>query len=191
MWLKDLKMENPKHLPQSNASSQQWNHLYQIAQFSLYKHVQNRQRSLNEHAVSGYYAYLSVNVAKKSLLKIEPQVKRHLCKGCEGLLLPGVTARVRFLKKPSSVIEWKCIRCQARKKFPSIRHYKAWFENSVLKCQNIETEENGQKIDSDYRVKIKVNDLGLEKKSENNVKRKVTPHMICGRETPQNIINGK
>lgn len=185
-------MENPKQLPQLNASSQQWNHLYQAAQFSLYKHIQNRQRSLNEHAVSDYYSYLSVNVAKKSLLKIVPQVKRNICKGCEGLLLPGVTARVRILKKPSSVIEWRCIRCQACKKFPSVRHYEASFESSALKCQNIGAQKNGHKIDSDYRVKIKVNNLGLEEERGNNVKRQISQHMMLDRESDSlNIINGK
>jgi ribonuclease P protein subunit RPR2 len=142
-------MENPRQLPESNVSSQQWNHLYQAAQFLLFKHIQNRQRSLNENAVSDYYAYLSVNVARKSLFKIDPQLKRNICKGCEGLLLPGVTARVRILKKPTSVIEWRCIRCQTCKKFPSIRHYEAWFENAKFKHQNIEEQKNVEKISSD------------------------------------------
>jgi RNase P subunit RPR2 len=138
-------MENPKKIPKSNLSSRQWNHLYQAAQFCFYKHIQNRKQSLTENSVSDYYTYISVNVAKKSLFKIEPQVKRCICKGCEGLLLPGVTAQVRLLKKPASVIEWRCLRCQTCKKFPSIRHYEAWFENATLKCENIKAEENGQK----------------------------------------------
>jgi ribonuclease P protein subunit RPR2 len=185
-------MENPKQLPKSNVSSQQWNHLYQAAQFSLCKHIQNRHRSLNENAVSDYYAYLSVNVAKKSLLKIDPEAKRNVCKGCEGLLLPGVTARIRILKKPSSIIEWKCIRCQTCKKFPSIRHYKPWFENSTCKSQNTEAQKNGQKIDSDYSVKIKVSDLGLKEECTNNVTKKMAQHMISDRESNSaNVISGK
>lgn len=172
-------MENPKKILKSNVSSEQWNHLYQAAQFSIYKHIQNRKRSWIENSVSDYYTYISVNVAKKSLFKIEPQVKRYVCKGCEGLLLPGVTARVRVLKKPASVIEWRCLKCQTCKKYPSIRHYSAWFENSALKYKNIEAQKDGQKIASDYSVKIKVvDDLSLEKKCVSNVGKNMAEHMI-------------
>lgn len=164
-------MKQSKQLPESSVPSQQWNHLYQAAQFSLCKHTQNGQQSVNESAVSNYYTHLSVNVAKKSLLKIEPQVKRTVCKGCEGLLLPGLTAQVRILKKPASVIQWRCMRCQTWKKFPSIRHYEAWFENSTFKYPDIETQKNGQKRANDYSVKMNViNDLGLEKKCVNHVR---------------------
>jgi ribonuclease P protein subunit RPR2 len=133
-------MGNPKKFPKSSISSQRWNHLYQAAQFCLYKNIQNRKQSLIENSLSDYYTYISVNVAKKSLFKIEPQVKRYVCKGCEGLLFPGVTAQVRVLKKPASVIEWRCLKCQTCKKYPSIRHYESSFENATLKCENIESD---------------------------------------------------
>jgi len=172
-------MKQSKQLPESSVPSQQWNHLYQAAQFSLCKHIQNGQQSMNESAVSNYYTHLSVNVAKKSLLKIEPQVKRTVCKGCEGLLLPGLTAQVRILKKPASVIQWRCMRCQTWKKFPSIRHYEAWFENATFKYPDIEAQKNRQKIASDCNVTMNaVNDLGFEKKGVNNVRNEMAEHMV-------------
>lgn len=172
-------MENQKKNHTSNVSSEHWNQLYQAAHFSLCKHVRNRKQSLIESSVSDYYTYISVNVAKKSLFKIEPQVKRYICKGCEGLLLPGVTARVRVLKKPTSVVEWRCLKCQTCKKYPSIRHYSAWFENSALKYKNIDAQKNGQKIASDYSVKIKVvDDLRPEKKCVSDVGKNMAERMI-------------
>ena len=174
-------MKNPKQVHESSVPSQQWNHLYQAAQFSLCKHIQNGQQSMTENAVSNYYTHLSLNMAKKSLLKIEPQVKRNVCKGCEGLLLPGVTARVRILKKPAGVIEWRCIRCQTCKKFPSSRHYEAWFENSTSKCPDVEVRKNVQKVASDCSIKMTlVNDLGAEKKCVNNLRCEMTEHMVIG-----------
>lgn len=148
---------------------------------------------MNKTAVSNYYTHLSVNVAKKSLLKIEPQVKRTVCKGCEGLLLPGVTARVRVLKKPASVIEWRCMRCQTCKKFPSIRHYEAWFENSTSKYPDMKAKKNGQKISSDYSVKMNViNDLGLEKMCVKNVRNEMAEHMVIDSDSHSpNIVHSK
>jgi ribonuclease P protein subunit RPR2 len=186
-------MKQPKQLPESSIPSQQWNHLYQAAQFSLCKHIQNGQQSMNESAVSNYYTHLSVNVAKKSLLKIEPQVKRTVCKGCEGLLLPGLTAQVRILKKPACVIQWRCMRCQTWKKFPSIRRYEAWFENATFKYPDIEAQKNGQNIASDCSVKINaVDDLGFEKKCVNNVRNEIAKHKVIDSDTHSpNIVHSK
>jgi ribonuclease P protein subunit RPR2 len=186
-------MKQSKQLPECNVPSQQWNHLYQAAQFSLFKHVQNGQQSMNESAISNYYTHVSVNVAKKSLLKIEPHLKRTVCKGCEGLLLPGLTAQVRILKKPASVIQWRCMRCQTWKKFPSIRHYEAWFENATFKYPEIEAQKHGQKISRDCIVMMNaVNDLGFEKKSVNNVRNEMAEHMVIDSDARSlNIVRTK
>jgi hypothetical protein len=76
------------------------------------------------------------------------------------------------------------MRCQTLKKFPSIRHYEAWFENATFKYPDIEAPKNGQKIASDCNVTMNaVNDLGFEKKGVNNVRNELAEHMVIDSDT--------
>ena len=65
--------------------------------------------------LSAHYTGLVVGVAQKSVLRLTPEVKRTICKGCRFLLQPG---EVRVVKQSGGHIEIRCPRCQAVKNFP-------------------------------------------------------------------------
>ncbi|XP_046675635.1 ribonuclease P protein subunit p21-like [Homalodisca vitripennis] len=68
------------------------------------------------------------NVAKKAVVRAEPEMKRKLCKGCNSLLIPGDNARVRLKKKPDPRLIWTCARCGTIKRFGVRKDYKIWIE---------------------------------------------------------------
>ncbi|GAA5953114.1 hypothetical protein JCM21900_006113 [Sporobolomyces salmonicolor] len=63
-------------------------------------------------------------VAKKATVRMDPTVKRTLCKGCSLVLVPGVTSSVRV--KPSGphahVIVHTCHACHAQRRLPTPPH---------------------------------------------------------------------
>jgi len=65
--------------------------------------------------LSAHYTGLVVGVSQKSVLRLTPEVKRTICKGCRCLLLPG---KLRFVKQSGGHIEVRCPRCSAVKNFP-------------------------------------------------------------------------
>ncbi|KAK4701355.1 ribonuclease P protein subunit RPR2, partial [Phenoliferia sp. Uapishka_3] len=63
-------------------------------------------------------------VAKKATVRMDPTVKRTLCKGCGAVLVPGITATVRI--KPSGphahLIMTTCLGCQRQLRLPAPPH---------------------------------------------------------------------
>ncbi|TNY20672.1 RNAse P Rpr2/Rpp21/SNM1 subunit domain-containing protein [Rhodotorula diobovata] len=63
-------------------------------------------------------------VAKKATVRMDPGVKRTVCKGCGTVLVPGVSASVRI--KPSGphahLIVHRCLSCHAERRFPAPPH---------------------------------------------------------------------
>ncbi|CAI8024688.1 Ribonuclease P protein subunit p21 [Geodia barretti] len=45
--------------------------------------------------LSRFYVHTMKNVGKRLVLRMDPGMKRMLCKGCDSLLVPGVTATHR------------------------------------------------------------------------------------------------
>ncbi|KAG8296721.1 Ribonuclease P protein subunit p21 [Homalodisca vitripennis] len=78
--------------------------------------------------LAAYYGSVFRNVAKKAVVRAEPEMKRKLCKGCNSLLIPGDNARVRLKKKPDSRLIWTCARCGTIKRFGVRKDYKIWIE---------------------------------------------------------------
>ena len=129
-----------KDLNESSSYIHHVNYMYQCAHFALSK---------GHTAVSNYYLDLTSAIARKSLLKMEPNVKRNICKGCSGLLIPGLTANVHIVKKPPGFIHWKCTLCHTLKRFRAERNYKPQFEllqmkdrDSNVKKRDIESVSN-------------------------------------------------
>lgn len=65
----------------------------------------------------------------------EPAVKRTICKRCQSPLIPGKTARVRLISKPTKAIKWTCLACGNNRKIPSKKGYKLWWDQpEAVKC---------------------------------------------------------
>ncbi|XP_077284673.1 ribonuclease P protein subunit Rpp21 isoform X2 [Arctopsyche grandis] len=69
-------------------SFQRLNYLFQIRDFMAI--------NVGNIALSTYYGSLIDSIAKKSVLRIDPVLKKQSCKKCKGALLPGTTADVKI-----------------------------------------------------------------------------------------------
>uniref|UniRef100_A0A1B6M7U6 Uncharacterized protein n=1 Tax=Graphocephala atropunctata TaxID=36148 RepID=A0A1B6M7U6_9HEMI len=85
--------------------------------------------SRNSKDLAAYYGSVFRNVAKKAVVRAEPEIKRKLCKGCSSLLVPGDNAKVRLKKKPTPRLIWTCLRCATVKRFGVRKDYNIWLEH--------------------------------------------------------------
>ncbi|EJD52829.1 Rpr2-domain-containing protein [Auricularia subglabra TFB-10046 SS5] len=84
------------------------------------RNASRRRRTLNLHDLSRAYAQDIRAVGSRTVTRIDPAVKRAICKGCGTVLIPGSTSQVRIL--PSSthrhVTRTKCTACGATRVIP-------------------------------------------------------------------------
>ncbi|XP_049878243.1 uncharacterized protein LOC126375343 [Pectinophora gossypiella] len=102
-------------------SFQRMNYLYQISKYIVDKNP----------ALSSYYGNLIVNVAKKNVLKIHPEIKRQICKKCKCMLVHKTSASMKIKNKnKSKIIEWTCHTCGMKKILPTYkdRDNTVWLE---------------------------------------------------------------
>jgi len=60
-------------------------------------------------------------IGNKAVLRMDPSLKRAICKGCQTVLIPGVTAKVRtkVIKGSGRITRYICTQCQTGRNFPS------------------------------------------------------------------------
>jgi ribonuclease P protein subunit RPR2 len=75
--------------------------------------------------LSNFYVSHLRSIAKKNVLRLDPAVKRTICKRCEALLIPGVSSRERIenqskggKKRWADVLVVECNACGTVKRFP-------------------------------------------------------------------------
>ena len=95
------------------------NYLYQAAEATVKANVKGLDRQLLRNLWS---------LSKKTVKKLDPSLKRTLCKGCGGLLQPGTTARVRVKSKRQKHVAWTCLACGAIKRFNLDPKHKLWYD---------------------------------------------------------------
>ena len=65
-------------------------------------------------------------VAKRTVLRVLPHIKRQVCKKCSSVLIPGLTMTVNIentLKDPANspkadIMVFQCLECDTQKRFP-------------------------------------------------------------------------
>ncbi|KAJ7187924.1 RNAse P, Rpr2/Rpp21 subunit, partial [Mycena filopes] len=82
------------------------------------KTVQKRakkSRKMDVHDLSKFYINSMKTVANKTMVKMDPAVKRTLCNGCNIVLVPGSTAtvRVKSSKTHGHVMHYRCTSCKS------------------------------------------------------------------------------
>ncbi|XP_057372970.1 ribonuclease P protein subunit p21-like [Daphnia carinata] len=93
-------------------------------------------------SLSSFYGTNIVSIGKKLQLKLDPSLKRTMCKGCKVLLIPGKTAEVSIQKpmtskkkkrqkKYNKIQVWKCLLCQCVKNYILKSDYVLWSEHPV------------------------------------------------------------
>lgn len=113
---------SPKKSIQNCAAFQRMNYVYQLMNVSM------MLKSDAGRLLSSNYGKLLLSIGKKSLTRMEPEIKRNICKGCHVLLVPGETASVRVHKKPASRIVWKCLKCFTIRRYNMRPNYELWVE---------------------------------------------------------------
>ncbi|KAI0645803.1 RNAse P Rpr2/Rpp21/SNM1 subunit domain-containing protein [Trametes meyenii] len=60
-------------------------------------------------------------VGQKTMVRMDPSIKRTLCKGCDAVLLPGSTATVRIKTLPShgQAVIYTCLTCNISRRIPA------------------------------------------------------------------------
>ncbi|XP_032665414.1 ribonuclease P protein subunit rpr2 isoform X1 [Odontomachus brunneus] len=104
---------------QSKDILERMNYLYQASHLM----------ALKNKVISSYYGNMIVGCARKAVLRMEPDLKRILCKCCQTPLIPGETARVRLTSKPVKGIKWTCLTCMNIKRFPTKKGHKLWLDD--------------------------------------------------------------
>lgn len=107
--------KTPKGIPQKDNYSR-LSYLYQLS---------------NTFATNKKYELLSRNfarnvdgIAKKTVLKLSPSIKRTLCKKCNTLLIPGINMKIYTENKSKEqldkceVLVNSCMTCGKKKRFP-------------------------------------------------------------------------
>ncbi|KAF9232738.1 Rpr2-domain-containing protein [Melanogaster broomeanus] len=80
-----------------------------------------RRRVVTTSELSRSYVDTMKSVGQKTNVKLDPSVKRLICKGCSSVLVPGVSATVRIKNSMSHghLISYKCHRCQTERRIPA------------------------------------------------------------------------
>eukprot|EP00753_Platysulcus_tardus_P000596 PLAT10571.1.p1 GENE.PLAT10571.1~~PLAT10571.1.p1 ORF type:complete len:199 (+),score=9.70 PLAT10571.1:68-598(+) len=60
-------------------------------------------------------------VADRAVVRMQPEVKRTICKRCSALLYPGISSTVRIRKGSESRVVVRCKRCGAVRRYPLAR----------------------------------------------------------------------
>ncbi|KAF8625603.1 hypothetical protein AX15_005283 [Amanita polypyramis BW_CC] len=80
-----------------------------------------RRRIRTTDDLARAYIDTMTTVGKKTTVKMDPSIKRTLCKACNSVLIPGVSVRVRIKGSTSHkhAIVLKCVRCEYARKIPA------------------------------------------------------------------------
>ncbi|GJQ76235.1 hypothetical protein Trydic_g1974 [Trypoxylus dichotomus] len=89
---------------------QRVNYLYQLG-----NNYAKSDFKLN-NLLSIYYTNLMVCVSKKTVQRIEPNIKRRICKTCKNILIPGRNCKIHVRKQKTL---YKCSVCNSSKSYIS------------------------------------------------------------------------
>lgn len=92
-------------------------------------------------AMSRYYASTMKEIARKLVYKLDPSIKRKICKYCHVVLVPGVTATVRLRRKREKHIVVKCLCCKKMKRYLCRPGHVLWSERNLSSVENRQNEK--------------------------------------------------
>jgi ribonuclease P protein subunit RPR2 len=67
------------------------------------------------------YVELARRIGMKAGVRLTSEQKSRICKGCGGLLVPGVNCRVRTRSEYGTTVLITCLDCGAKKRYPTMR----------------------------------------------------------------------
>ncbi|KAK0188263.1 Rpr2-domain-containing protein [Armillaria mellea] len=80
-----------------------------------------RRKRVTAGDLSRSYVSSMKIVGQKTVVKMDPSVKRTICKGCNTILVPGSTVGIRANKSPSHghVMVYTCTHCKTTRRIPA------------------------------------------------------------------------
>ncbi|KAF9222714.1 Rpr2-domain-containing protein [Gyrodon lividus] len=83
--------------------------------------VPRRRRIVTTSELSRSYVDTMKIVGQKTNVKMDPSVKRLICKGCSSVLIPGVSATVRIKNSTSHshLVSYNCTNCRTERRIPA------------------------------------------------------------------------
>lgn len=87
----------------------------------------NNAPAETKRVLSAHYGKILSKVAKKSVLRMDINMKRSLCKGCGTVLVKdGSATVVRKKKKNGGYVRQACVTCNTQKTFPVRKNHEIW-----------------------------------------------------------------
>ncbi|XP_056639374.1 ribonuclease P protein subunit p21-like, partial [Diorhabda sublineata] len=122
---------------------QRMNYLYQICNIMI---AENEA----QHSAANFYSNLLIGVSRKTVQRMEIDMKRTICKSCRCLMITGITCRVRIKKKK---LIYTCLKCHTNKVFLTLKNdYQCWtqtnqsltniFDYSMEKNREVDNTKN-------------------------------------------------
>ncbi|XP_050032689.1 ribonuclease P protein subunit p21 [Dermacentor andersoni] len=104
---------------------QRMNFLYQVASKVL-------EQDPSAGKLASFYGHVLHMISRRVQAKLDPSIKRSLCKKCSVLLCPGVTCteRLRASAQRGQRLVVTCLRCGTIKRFPTKRGYQLWYDKA-------------------------------------------------------------
>ena len=103
---KKNKIKN-KSTPKKEAMDRM-NYLYQLAHQAL---------KLEQEGLARFYIFTMKGISKRLVIKLDPSIKRTICKHCDSLLVAGITMRVRVSSRREPHIVETCLYCNNQKRY--------------------------------------------------------------------------
>lgn len=115
-------------------------HKDHYARVSYLYQASNLLLSKGNPVLSRNYSRAVDLVAKKTVMKLSPGIKRTLCKNCSNLLIPGITQATelqnmsKLQSEKSDVLVHTCLICYTSKRFPvgKNRDYQLFYEKDGI-----------------------------------------------------------
>ena len=92
------------------------NYLYQLAHEAL---------KVKNEGLARFYIFTLKNIAKRLVIRLDPSIKRTICKHCNSLLISGITMRTRISSKRETHVINTCLYCGNIKRFLA----RDWYQN--------------------------------------------------------------
>ncbi|GBB88790.1 hypothetical protein RclHR1_01540013 [Rhizophagus clarus] len=152
---------------QSNPFSNQEQELQQRQSKIIKNDTTNLGNTKNLASLGRFYINTMKTIGTKQVLRIDPSIKRTICKRCETILLPGVTSKVRIKSRPEPHLHVTCTECNTSKNYSARKGYQLFSEKSENIFGSNETSlgENAKGVTQPPP--------SLSKKNKSNQKKKI------------------
>ncbi|KAK0485338.1 Rpr2-domain-containing protein [Armillaria luteobubalina] len=125
---------------------QRLNFLYQASVYlnGVTSQSPRRRKRVTTGDLSRSYVTSMKVVGRKTVVKMDPSVKRTICKRCNTILVPGSTVTIRANKSASHghVMAYTCTHCKTTRRIPAPPGKKVPSEHAVF-CGQEQVEADG------------------------------------------------